>query len=156
MKDKKAVIFYFLMTVILFDFGSQIKRLTFNSNIYSINNPVFSIVHTNNTGSAFSMFENSALILAVIGLIALIVLSYCVYRFVSFNDKFILLASTLFAAGTFGNAAERLQHGAVIDYIKLNFINFPIFNTFDIMITLGIFIYFAFSIYEIIKAKNEN
>lgn len=153
MKDKKALIFYFLMTIILFDFGSQIKRLSYNPNISQINNPIFSIVHTNNTGGAFSIFENNALILAVIGLIALAILTYYIYKFVSFEDKFTLLCSTLFAAGTLGNAFERLQYKAVIDYINLNFIDFAVFNAFDIMITLGIIIYFSYSIFEFIKAK---
>ena len=59
-KDDKAFIFYFLMTIIFFDFGNQIKKLSYHSFFENFNNPIFSIVHANNTGSAFSLFQNQA------------------------------------------------------------------------------------------------
>ena len=31
MKDKKAFIFYFLMTIIFLDFGNQLRKISFNS-----------------------------------------------------------------------------------------------------------------------------
>ena len=40
-------------------------------------------------------------------------------------------------AGIIANTFERLQTGAVIDYINLNFINFPVFNIADLYICLG-------------------
>ena len=38
MKDKKACIFYFLMTIILLDFGNQLRRISFLPYIEKINN----------------------------------------------------------------------------------------------------------------------
>lgn len=141
MKDKRACIFYFLMTIILLDFGNQLRKISNHSFFDNVDNPIFSIVHLNNTGSAFSMFQNNAKFLALIGIFILIFIAFEVYKTVTFEDKTQLLSLTLFSAGALGNVIERLNFGHVVDYIKLNFINFPVFNAFDIMICTGIFLY---------------
>lgn len=149
MKDKKAFIFYFLMSIIFLDFGNQLKIISNNPYLKNIiDNSLFSIVHLNNSGGAFSIFQNNAKILAVFGIIVILYLTYYVIRHVTFNDKIILLSLTLFAAGTLGNLIERIRFGYVIDYIKLNFIDFPVFNAFDIMICTGISLYVLFVLFK--------
>ena len=155
MKDKKAFIFYFLMTIIFLDFGNQLRKISFNSFFDDFSFPIFSIVHLNNTGSAFSLLQNQAKILAIFGIIAILFLTIYVIKNITFIDKTALLSITLFSAGSLGNIVERFQYGYVIDYIKLNFINFPVFNAFDIMICLGIFIYTIFVLFDTKREKNE-
>ena len=147
LKDKKAFIFYFLMSIILLDFGNQIRKISYIDFFQNINNPFFSIQHAHNTGSAFSIFQNHAIILAYFGIALILFFSFYIIKYVKFSDKTILLSITLFSAGVLGNAIERLQFGYVVDYIKLNFINFPIFNTFDIMICTGCALYIIFSLF---------
>ena len=157
MKDKRAFIFYFLMTLIFLDFANQIKVLSYKTYAFRIDNPVFSIVHLNNTGSAFSLFEDKTRFLIIFGLLAVLYIAFYVYRNICFEDKFQLLSLTLFSAGTLGNLLERIRQGYVVDYIKLNFINFPVFNTFDIMICIGIFLYLFFVLFNFnfLKFKKE-
>ena len=155
MKDKKACIFYFLMTIILLDFGNQLRNISYYSSINSVHNSFLSITHLNNTGSAFSMFQNQAQILAYFGIFVVLFVAFQVFKNVTFNDKNQLLALTLFSAGTLGNIIERFKFGYVVDYIKLNFINFPVFNAFDVMICLGIFVYCLYILLENKKVKNE-
>jgi len=155
-KDNKAFIFYFLMSVIFCDFANQLKKLSYSFGVGE--NPIFSIIHTKNTGGAFSILENNANILAYFGILAIILLTVYVYKNVTFKDKLILLSSTLFCAGIFGNTLERYTQGYVIDYIKLNFINFPIFNSFDILICIAIFLYITFIFIDaniVQKGKND-
>ena len=64
-----------------------------------------------------------------------------IFKNITFKDKIQLLALTVFSAGTLGNTIERLRFGYVVYYIKLNFIKFPVFNAFDIMICIGICLY---------------
>ena len=149
--SQKAFIFYFLMSIILLDFGNQIRKLSFNPFFDNFSNPVFSIIHTTNTGSAFGLFSNNPLPLAIFGIIALSFLTFYVYKNVTFNNKLELLSVTIFAAGALGNLIERVKFGYVIDYIKLNFISFPVFNGFDIMICLGVFLYFLFVLFDLRK-----
>lgn len=155
MKDKKACIFYFLMTIILLDFGNQLRNISYYSSINSVHNSFLSITHLNNTGSAFSMFQNQAQILAYFGIFVVLFVAFQVFKNVTFNDKNQLLALTLFSAGTLGNVIERFKFGYVVDYIKLNFINFPVFNAFDVMICTGIFVYCLYILLENKKVKNE-
>ena len=155
MKDKRALVFYFLMTLIFLDFGNHLKRISYNSFFENFNNPIFSIIHLNNSGSAFSLFQNQAKILAIFGIVAILIILFHVFKNITFNDKHALLSLTLFSAGTIGNALERLQLGYVVDYIKLNFIDFPVFNSYDIMICLGIVLYIIFVLFENKKAENE-
>ena len=154
-KDNKAFVFYFLMSIIFYDFANQLKKLSYKVPVDE--NPFFSIMHAKNTGGAFSVLENSSFILACFGVVALILLTIYVYKNITFKDKFQLLASTLFCAGIFGNTFERFNQGYVTDYIKLNFINFPIFNSFDILICVAIFLYITFIALETkLLKKNDN
>ena len=155
MKDKKACIFYFLMTIILLDFGNQLRNISYYSSINTVSNPIFSITHVNNTGSAFSLFQNQSLALAIFGILIVLFIAYQVYKNISFKDKTQLLSMTLFSAGALGNIIERLQYKHVIDYIKLNFVDFPVFNAFDIMICVGISLYCIYLFLDFKKAKNE-
>ena len=149
MKDKKAVIFYFLMTLILLDFGNHLKNIFENPYIATkLNNNIFSIHFINNTGSAFSLFQDKTFFLALLGIIVIIFISIEIIKNTTFNDKTQLLALTLFSSGALGNAIERIRFGHVADYIKLNFINFPVFNDFDIMICTEIFLYCLYLFFD--------
>ena len=156
MKDKKAFIFYFLMTLILLDFGNHLRKISYHPLLENFSNSFLSIIHLNNTGSAFSMFQNNAKILAIFGIIVILFIAFEVFKNISFKDKNELLALTLFSAGALGNVFERFQFGYVVDYIKLNFIDFPVFNAFDIMICTGILMYCICILLEFKHGKHKN
>lgn len=149
-KHYKSFLFYAFLNLILLDFGNQLRNLSFKIENYS--NPIFSICHMKNTGSAFSMLQNYTLALAVLGLIAIVYIGYYIFRNMSFQKKLPLLILTLFSSGTLGNMLERLNNGYVVDYIKLNFVDFAIFNAFDIMICASILAYIIY----LLKAEREN
>lgn len=152
--DKKSFIFYFLMTLILLDFGNQLREISFKPNFINYSNSIFSISHTYNTGSAFGMFRNSGIFLIIFAIIISLFLFLYIYKKVRYEDKLILFSFTLLSAGTIGNLIERIKFHHVIDYIKLNFIDFPIFNAFDTMICTAVVIYAIFIIIES-NAQNE-
>ena len=60
-----------------------------------------------------------------------------------------LLSYSLILAGTVGNGIDRIIKGYVIDFINLNFIDFPVFNIADISINVGLILI----IYGLIKNK---
>ena len=160
-KDKKSVIFYFLMSIVLLDFGRQIRIISYSPYLINYKNPIFSIEHVYNTGGAFGMFHGFTEFLSVFAIIMALLLFVIVYKNVKFSDKSCLLSLTLLNAGTLGNLIERIKFHHVIDYINLSFINFPVFNAFDVMICLGITIYIVFVLIDIKQLKtlfnkNEN
>ena len=155
MKDRRAFIFYFLMSIIFWDFGNQLRKISYDSYFDNFKNPLFSVIHVNNTGSAFGMFQNSTLMLIVVSVIAVALITIYVYKNVSFKDKIELFSLTVFMGGTLGNLFERINNGHVVDYIKLNFIDFPVFNAFDIMICLGVFLYVVFVLFDFKSLKEQ-
>ena len=110
---------------------------------------LFRLDFVKNYGAAFNLFSGSRIFLSVISLIITIILLYIIL-----NQKNIsninLLSLSFILGGTIGNGFDRISKGYVIDFISLNFINFPIFNIADISINIGLIIF----IYGFIKKKS--
>ena len=60
-----------------------------------------------------------------------------------------MISYSFILGGTIGNGIDRTFRGYVIDFINLNFINFPVFNIADISINIG----FIFLFYTLFKNK---
>ena len=142
---------YFILLSILIIFFDQFTKNIINVNYPSlINNDFifFSIDYVKNYGAAFNILSGSRIFLSVISLIIAMVLIYIIL-----NKKNItnldLLSYSFILGGTIGNGIDRITKGYVIDFINLNFINFPVFNIADISINIGL----IFIIYGLIKNK---
>jgi signal peptidase II len=113
---------------------------------------VFSFHSAYNRGVAFSLFSGSGTILIVVtAFFALLgIIAYFWFRNKKKNEPliwFLDVAAGLFAAGAFGNLIDRIFLGYVRDFIRTDFMNFPIFNFADICINIGailVVIYFIF------------
>lgn len=151
--DKRAFIFYIVTSLVLWQFGISVRDLCIKQDmqLMSTDNPFVSFVYLKNTGGAFSLFLNHSNFLAVFAIIALICILIYAYKKLEFNQKFKILTLVSLSAGILGNLAERLQYGYVIDFIKLNFINFAVFNFFDILISSSIILLFGLTVFEEIK-----
>ena len=111
---------------------------------------VLGLAYTRNTGAAFSLFASSTAALTVVtgvallgGLIALAV--------VKKKPLIYDICVPLIIAGGAGNQLDRLTRGYVIDYIRTLFIDFPIFNFADCLITCACFAVIFYLIYEIVR-----
>ncbi|MDO5397327.1 MAG: signal peptidase II [bacterium] len=112
-----------------------ISRAEVGETIAEIGNS-FSLMYVQNRGAAFSMLSGRLGFLSIISVVFCI--GVVVYWFVKKpKDKLLCAALAMMAAGALGNAADRLIYGYVIDFIKTEFINFPVFNIADIAITAG-------------------
>ncbi len=98
---------------------------------------LFSLTYTQNTGAAFSSFEGARWLFVVIFAVfaAAIVWEFSKKRwpFTTF-DRWCIVA--IFAGGL-GNVIDRVRLGYVVDMIKTEFIDFPVFNVADCFITCG-------------------
>lgn len=162
-KSTKGFIFFLIFGFVCFELGNSIRNLIVEGNHIQVNfeNPIFTFVFAKNSGGAYSILENQTNLLAIFGAIVLFALLVYMYKKISFENKFELLSLTVFFAGVLGNTVERFANGFVIDYIKLKFIDFPVFNAFDIMICTGVILYSLFLIFgeklfKKEKIKNEN
>ena len=97
---------------------------------------VISFSYTENTGAAFSILSGMTWLLSAISVIFCVgvIVYWMVKKPVS---KLLCTSLAMIFAGALANAADRIFYGYVIDFIKLDFINFPIFNIADIAITIG-------------------
>lgn len=107
------------------------------------------LCYAENTGAAFSMFNTSTDALSVVT--GVIMAAALVLLFVIKNKpKIYDICVPLIIAGGMGNLLDRLTRGYVIDYIRTLFIDFPIFNFADILITCSCGAVIIYLIYEMI------
>jgi len=138
-------IFILISTLILiFD---QLSKLIISINNKSLINKDFIFFHLDyvkNFGAAFNLFSGSRILLSLVSIIVTILLIFFIlYKTkIAFVDLF---GFSFILGGTFGNGIDRIIKGYVVDFIKLNFIEFPVFNIADISINIGfILIIFGF------------
>lgn len=97
---------------------------------------ILDIVYVQNTGAAFNILSGRLSLLSMISIVFCIcVIVYFIWK--KPKQPLLCCALALMFSGALGNAIDRVLRGYVVDYIKLTFINFPVFNIADIAITLG-------------------
>jgi len=97
--------------------------------------PYARIVHWQNTGAAFGMFQNGSMIFAAF---AFVVIGAIIYYFpqIEKHDWTLRLAMSMQLAGASGNLIDRLlRDGRVTDFISVG--KFPVFNVADASISIG-------------------
>ena len=107
---------------------------------------LFRLDFVKNYGAAFNIFSGNRIFLSCISIVFSILLTYLILRKNTIN-KYDLYSYSFILGGTIGNGMDRILRGFVIDFINLNFINFPVFNIADISINIG-FIFLLFSIFK--------
>ena len=98
---------------------------------------IFGLAH--NTGGAFSLFEGAIwlfLIFAVIFYVVMVLFEAKSYK-IKKNFTY-YVGFGLMIAGTMGNFIDRILFGYVRDFIKFEFMDFPIFNIADIALNIGV------------------
>jgi signal peptidase II len=102
--------------------------------------PYTRIVHWNNTGAAFGMFQGFNSVFQILAIIVAIAILYY-YPQVPKQDWPLRLAMGLQLGGAIGNLIDRLKFGTVTDFVSVG--NFAVFNVADASITVGVVIMVA-------------
>ena len=89
-----------------------------------------------NSGCAFSLLEGKNPLLILIAIVMLYILIRLIKEYKSTLIN--VMAFGLLFGGILGNLFDRVLFGHVRDFIKLTFIDFPIFNLADAFITIGV------------------
>lgn len=107
---------------------------------------IFNLTHITNKGAAWSMMEGKSWFL--IGFPLVVVAAGLVYMFRKRKDSRLQnISLALLVAGGLGNLIDRIRLGEVVDYIRFEPINFPVFNFADICVVIGVImlaVYFIF------------
>lgn len=114
--------------------------------------PYARLIHINNTGAAFGMFQNANPVFMILALIVSAGIIYY-YPHVPANEKVVRFALSLQLAGALGNLIDRIFFGKVTDFISVG--NFAIWNVADASITVGVFVLLIAVWWQDRKAKKE-
>ncbi|MDM7536562.1 signal peptidase II [Lactococcus lactis] len=101
---------------------------------------VLSLTYIKNDGAAWSSFSGQQWFFLVLTPIVLVVALWFLWKKMAQNWYFIGL--TLIIAGALGNFIDRIRQGFVVDMFQTEFINFPIFNIADILLSVGFVLLF--------------
>ncbi len=113
------------------------------------------LTYVQNTGAAFGSFSGNTFILAgVTG--AVILAGIAVLALGKIKGKIPCVCAVMILAGGIGNLIDRIANNYVIDFIETLFINFPVFNFADILVTCGVFIAVVYMIYDSVREYKEN
>ncbi len=149
MINKVLTKLYFLSLSIFIILVDQITKYLMSYNHKILLNKdflLFKLDFIKNYGAAFNILSGSRIFLSLISIIFSIIIIYLILRKNTLNS-FNLYSYTFILGGTVGNGIDRIFKGFVVDFINLNFINFPVFNIADISINIGFFLL----IYNIFK-----
>ena len=96
--------------------------------------PYVRIVHWQNTGAAFGMFQRFGMVFTVLAFIVSIGILYY-YPQVPRKDWAMRLAMAMMLGGAVGNLIDRLTQGTVTDFVSVG--TFAVFNVADACISVG-------------------
>ena len=134
--------FYFILFSSIIVLIDQISKSTISANSKQLINKdfiIFSIDYVKNYGAAFNIFSGSRIFLSLISITITIFLIYLILNKKEIS-KIDLFSYAFILGGTIGNGIDRIIKGYVVDFINLNFIEFPVFNIADICINIGLFL----------------
>ena len=110
---------------------------------------ILQLTYYQNTGAAFSIFEEHTWILALISAAASVLIIVLMVKR-TFDHPFAMTSLALVLAGAVGNLIDRVFLGYVTDMFQTLFMNFPVFNVADICIVCG---GIAFCVYCLLFCK---
>lgn len=107
---------------------------------------IFSFTYVENTGAAFSLFSGNTTVLAVLSVA--FVLAFFVYDLFNYSkNPWYVLGFAFIVAGAVGNMVDRIWLGYVRDFIRFDFVTFPIFNVADMCLTIGLVLYAVYILF---------
>lgn len=125
---------------------------------------IFSLTHIRNSGAGWSILEGKTVFLTVFTAVVIVAITVYIVIKRKKMGSLELLSLLFIIAGGAGNLIDRVRmlvegtdiFAGVIDYIKLDFMSFPVFNFADCCVTIGA-VLFCISVIEeeIRSAKNK-
>ena len=136
---KNSKLYYLFISLIFLIITDLYLSAYIINNIEALNgNILFNFYFIQNTGAAFNIFQDARIFLILFAIFSLLLIVYNSIKYIDKIQTITLFFISLLISGIFCNLYERISLGYVRDFIKLNFINFPIFNISDIFINISV------------------
>lgn len=146
--------FFSLLTVGLLVCIDQLIKMIIKLWLEPLQNvPVISnvlhLIYVENTGAAFGVFKGSAVLMGVLSSVIFIAGIYLIvskklntaFSTNQFDIGLSYAAVIFILSGGLGNFIDRIFRHYVVDFIAPVFINFPVFNFADCLITVGLVLF---------------
>ena len=138
--SKEAAMPYAILTVILVVADQIVKHLVLQNIALGEHVPfipyILDLTYVQNTGAAFSMFNEHTWILTLISAVMSVVLAVAIWKNF-FRHPLGKLCLTLILGGAIGNLIDRALRGFVVDMFNVLFMHFAVFNVADIFVVVG-------------------
>lgn len=145
-KLKMLILDFILMTgLLILDQVTKylaLTRLKGTSGIVLIEG-VLELQYVENTGMAFSLFQQKKVLILLLGFLLLAVILFVLFRLPEqkkFRVTHLLLAAVI--AGALGNMIDRIRFDFVVDFIAFVLIDYPVFNVADCYIVVSAVVLF--------------
>lgn len=104
---------------------------------------VLELQYFENTGIAFSLFQNRKSFILIMGFLVLAVILFFLFR-IPRQKKFriVHVLMSVLIAGALGNIVDRIRFDYVVDFISFVLIHYPIFNVADCYIVVSAIVLF--------------
>lgn len=107
---------------------------------------VVSITSHRNRGAAFGILQGRMWLFYVITVIVVIGVIYYLQK-QGRKHPLLGVALALVLGGALGNFIDRIFRGEVVDFVYFRIINFPIFNTADSSLVIGVILIFIYTLF---------
>lgn len=145
------MLIYYIISLVVIGIDQITKYLTLENiplheNVEVIPS-ILSFTYFKNTGAAWSILEGQMIFFYIVTFIVVGVIVYYMQT-QGKNDKKFAFALSLILGGAIGNFIDRLLLKYVVDMIRLEFIDFPIFNVADMALTMGVAFMILYLFYD--------
>jgi len=131
---------YVVLTLILVAADQIVKYLVLQNIALGEHVPfipyILDLTYVQNTGAAFSMFEEHTWLLTLVSAVMSVVLAVAIWKNF-FRHPLGKTCLTLILAGAVGNLIDRAFRGFVVDMFNVLFMHFAVFNVADICVVVG-------------------
>lgn len=141
-----------MIYIVIMILGLVVDRLT---KMYAVDhfiaNPVytkfFNFIYLENRGAAFGILQDRRYLFIILTVSVVSILLYYFFKNYKNNSRLLNLALAFVISGALGNFYDRLVHKYVVDFIEFSFVNFPVFNIADTLITIGCVLLIIYTIF---------
>ncbi|MGX7394580.1 signal peptidase II [Carnobacterium mobile] len=132
---------YYIFAAVIIGIDQWTKYLTVTHiplhDVVEVVPGVLSWMYLQNSGAAWSILEGQMWFFYLITLVVVGVIIYYLQKYGK-NSRLLSIALAFILAGAVGNFIDRLRIEYVVDMIRLEFIDFPIFNVADMSLFIGV------------------
>lgn len=149
------MIYYYLLALVVLIVDQVTKYLVVqNIELYQVKAflpGVLSWMYIQNTGAAWSILEGQMWFFYVITTVVIIGVIYIMQKYAK-ESRLFSMGLALILAGALGNFIDRIRLGYVVDMVRIELIDFPIFNVADMSLSIGVALII---VYVLLDEKNK-